>query len=550
MWRLSGLWDSAPHRCGRGHEHGALLVCVRCGYGTDDYPRAVFLSTAALLLILMGAFRLSPTACYTSSPAPRGTGGVAHRRRRANRRARARGSSARSGDRATSRSASRRRPGKRRRAHRTACRCSAARRDLPARARREKPHEVIDRDAAALGRDLVRGIVTMLRAVRRADLTTSSSATAAAARARAIRSLSIEDLLGRAPVGLDADRHRASCRGKTRAGHRRRRIDRIGAVPADRRATPGSLVLYERYENGLYTIEQQLHDGNHGAVRCIRLIGDVTDRGAPATRLPRASARDRLPRGRAQARAADGERNPCEAVKNNVIGTRLVAEAAERHGVERFVLISTDKAVNPTSVMGATKRVAELLHVDSWRCGARDHASSAVRFGNVLGSSGSVMPEVPGADRGGGPVTVTHPDITRYFMTDPRGRAARAAGRGARRGRRDLRARHGRADPLVDLARNLIRLSGHTPDEEIAIVFTGLRPGEKLFEELVGDDEIVDVAGRQDPAGHLTSASSRRDRGRPSRAGKAAAQGDRDAVIGLLGRLVPTYQRARVLVTA
>ncbi len=302
-----------------------------------------------------------------------------------------------------------------------------------------------------------------------------------------IRNVSIPDLLSRAPIDLDNETTRQMVRGKcvliTGAG------GSIGSELA-RQITlfePKVLLLYERHENSLYNIHKELDD-RRLRFTIVPVIGDVTDAQRLCAVLEQYKPQI-LFHAAAHKHVPLVERNPLEAVKNNCIGTRVTAEAASLYGVEQFVHISTDKAVNPSSVMGATKRVAELIIQDIARTSRTRFL--LVRFGNVLGSSGSVLLRFQEQIKGGGPVTVTHPEIRRYFMLIPE--AVQLVLQAATIGEQghiyilDM----GEQIKVLDIARSLIRLSGLNPGKDIPIRFVGLRPGEKLYEELVGDGEIA-----------------------------------------------------------
>ena len=304
------------------------------------------------------------------------------------------------------------------------------------------------------------------------------------ARIERVRSIEPEDLLGREPVQLDEAGVAELISGKTvlvtGAGgsigsELCRQVARYGAA---------RIVLYELSEFALYQIEQQLSE-TYPHLPLVRLMGDVKDlahlRATFISHKPHlvfhAAAFKHVP--------LMEDENAWAALQNNTRGTWNAATAAAEAGAERFVLISTDKAVNPTNVMGASKRAAEMLlsHLAT-----RGHATrfSAVRFGNVLGSSGSVIPKFKEQIAKGGPVTITHPDITRFFMTIPEAvRLVLQAAALAETGQVHV-LDMGEPVRIVDLARDLIRLSGHR-EGEIGIVFTGLRPGEKLYEELLAD---------------------------------------------------------------
>jgi FlaA1/EpsC-like NDP-sugar epimerase len=306
------------------------------------------------------------------------------------------------------------------------------------------------------------------------------------ARVERVRSIEPEDLLGREQVALDETGIAGLLSGKvvlvTGAG---------GSIGSElcrqvARYGPARLVLYELSEFALYQIEQQLSE-LHSHLPLVRLMGDVKDRAHVKATFEayrpdvifHAAAFKHVP--------LMEDENAWAALQNNILGTWNAATAAAETGAERFVLISTDKAVNPTSVMGASKRAAEILlsHLSTRDCATR---FTAVRFGNVLGSSGSVIPKFKEQIAKGGPVTVTHAEVTRYFMTVAEAsRLVLQAAALAESGQvyvLDM----GEPVKIVELARDLIRLSGHGEDE-IDIEFSGLRPGEKLYEELLADED-------------------------------------------------------------
>jgi len=363
------------------------------------------------------------------------------------------------------------------------------RKDLPRILADVKPEEVVLALASAKPA-LLREIIAALEPfhVSIKTLPNVSHLSADKSAVSQIRSVAVADLLTRVPVDLNADAVSGMVRGKrvliTGAG------GSIGSELARQVAAlrPEVLILYERHENSLYTIAKELDD--QGCSSLVHpVIADVTDAHRMASILDKyrpsilfhAAAHKHVPL---------VELNPAEALKNNCMGTRITAEAADRFKVERFVLISTDKAVNPSSVMGATKRVAELIVQNMARWSATRFLT--VRFGNVLGSNGSVLLRFQEQIQAGGPVTVTHPAVQRYFMLIPEAvhlvlQAASLGEPGA-----IYVLDMGEQIKVLDLARNLIRLSGFVPGEDIPINFVGLRPGEKLYEELVGDGETAE----------------------------------------------------------
>lgn len=300
-----------------------------------------------------------------------------------------------------------------------------------------------------------------------------------------IHDIHIEDLLGRDPIQIDMTGIGADLAGKTvlvtgGGGSIGSELCRqLADYPIAR------LIIFDIYENNAYEIQQELCR-EKPELDLVTLIGSVRDEqrlnGIFETYHP-----DIVYHAAAHKHVPLMEDSPCEAVKNNIFGTLNTAKAAARYGASRFVLISTDKAVNPTNVMGASKRVCEMIVQTMDRHSDTDFV--AVRFGNVLGSNGSVIPLFKKQIEKGGPVTVTHKDILRYFMTIPEAVSLILQAGTFAEGGEIFVLDMGEPVRIDDLARRMIRLSGFEPDEDIPIVYTGLRPGEKLFEELLMNEE-------------------------------------------------------------
>jgi FlaA1/EpsC-like NDP-sugar epimerase/lipopolysaccharide/colanic/teichoic acid biosynthesis glycosyltransferase len=354
-----------------------------------------------------------------------------------------------------------------------------------------------------------------------------------------MRDIRIEDLLGREPVQLDLEEVGEFLRGKcvlvTGGG------GSIGSELARQVCEfgPSELVLVDHAENGLYFVHNELA-AQRPAFPLHAIVCDIRDAAGIESVFRRfrpaivfhAAAHKHVPL---------LESSPREAVLNNVVGTRHLVDAADRAGTHKFVLISTDKAVNPTSVMGASKRVCEmLLQSASRRSGTR---FCAVRFGNVLGSDGSVIPLFQRQLQRGGPLTVTHPEARRYFMTIPEAvrlvLQAGAMGKGGEVFLLDM----GEQVRIQDLARQLIRLAGMREGEDIDIVFTGLRPGEKLFEELHSHAERTRITRHERiVTWDLASKEETILRGEVEQLERVAEAGDPEAVKRALHEIVPEYR--------
>jgi len=353
-----------------------------------------------------------------------------------------------------------------------------------------------------------------------------------------MRDVDINDLLGREVVNLDMEQIRVFLKDKvilvTGAG------GSIGSEMCRQVCAfePRKLLLLEQAENPLFFVERELRS-SFPAMPLESIIADITDR-VRIEQLFDCYRPQVVIHAAAHKHVPLMEQNPGEAIKNNIIGTRTIADTADAFGAECFVMISTDKAVNPTSIMGSSKRVAE-MYIQDLNETSKTHFVT-VRFGNVLGSNGSVVPIFKQQIAAGGPVTVTHPEMRRYFMTIPEASQlvlqAAAMGQGGEIFVLDM----GEPVKIVDLARELITLSGFRPGEDIEIEFTGLRPGEKLFEELSIEGENM-AATRHPKIAVWRNIPKDRETLRVGieRLLKVAHSQDRSQIVRILKELVPNF---------
>lgn len=353
-----------------------------------------------------------------------------------------------------------------------------------------------------------------------------------------LRNVEIEDLLGRDPIEVNLDEILGYIKGKTVlvTGGGGSIVSEICTQLAEHEV--GHLIIFDIYENNAYDIQQKLR-WNHPELNLTVLIGSVRNTHRINSVMKKYKP-DVVFHAAAHKHVPLMEDSPNEAIKNNVFGTYKTASAAGRNHVKKFVLISTDKAVNPTNIMGASKRMCEMIVQTLNHFYETDFV--AVRFGNVLGSNGSVIPLFKKQIAAGGPVTVTHPDIIRYFMTIPEAVSLVLQAGAYAKGGEIFVLDMGEPVKIADLAKNLIRLSGYKLGEDIEIEYTGLRPGEKLYEELLMDEEgLQDTENKMIHIGKPIDMDEEKFMHQLIKL-RDAANDDSDAIRAMVKEIVPTYQ--------
>lgn len=358
-----------------------------------------------------------------------------------------------------------------------------------------------------------------------------------------IRQVEVEDLLGREPIVFDTEKYGAYITGQTvlvTGGG--------GSIGSElcrqiAKLSPKKLIILDIYENNAYEIQQELIRQYHERLNLDTQIASVRDK-RKLDYLFSQNKIDVIFHAAAHKHVPLMETTPEEAVKNNVFGTLNLVLLADKYHVKNFVQISTDKAVNPTNIMGATKRICEMI------VQTMDKQSEtkfvAVRFGNVLGSNGSVIPLFKEQIREGGPVTVTHPDIIRFFMTIPEAVSLVLTAGGLAKGGEIFILDMGEPVKILTLAENLIRLSGFKPYEDIPIEFTGLRPGEKLYEEILLNEEgMKKTANKKIFIGKPIELDTEKFHEKLIELKKVALKNDKDGIDKLIAEIVPTFNHMK-----
>lgn len=358
-----------------------------------------------------------------------------------------------------------------------------------------------------------------------------------------IRQVEVEDLLGREPIVFDTEKYGAYITGQTvlvTGGG--------GSIGSElcrqiAKLSPKKLIILDIYENNAYEIQQELIRQYHEKLNLDTQIASVRDK-CKLDYLFSQNKIDVIFHAAAHKHVPLMETTPEEAVKNNVFGTLNLVLLADKYHVKKFVQISTDKAVNPTNIMGATKRICEMI------VQTMDKQSEtkfvAVRFGNVLGSNGSVIPLFKEQIQEGGPVTVTHPDIIRFFMTIPEAVSLVLTAGGLAKGGEIFILDMGEPVKILTLAENLIRLSGFKPYEDIPIEFTGLRPGEKLYEEILLNEEgMKKTANKKIFIGKPIELDTEKFHEKLIELKKVALKNDKDGIDKLIAEIVPTFNHMK-----